>query len=80
MYIVANEDDETVPYSEHLLLKQFLAKYPDKYNVVDWVSTGVCHGSAHHTDIFSKHEEYKDRLCSFWAEAFDIDTSYCFLP
>jgi alpha-beta hydrolase superfamily lysophospholipase len=80
MYIVANEDDETVPYSEHLLLKEFLAKYPEKYTVVDWVSTGVCHGSAHHQYIFSKYEEYKDRLCSFWAEAFNIDTSYCFLP
>lgn len=80
LYVVANEDDEAVPYSEHLLLKQFLAKYPEKYTVVEWVSTGVCHGSAHHQEMFSKHDEYKDRLCSFWAEAFDIDTSYCFLP
>mmetsp|Transcript_27138 Transcript_27138/g.72587 ORF Transcript_27138/g.72587 Transcript_27138/m.72587 type:complete len:427 (-) Transcript_27138:533-1813(-) len=77
IYAHANVDDATVPFSEHVRLMDFLAQYPQKYAVGNWVSSGFCHGSAHHREILSKHEEYKDRLCTFWTEAFDLEPSYC---
>lgn len=77
IYTHANEDDATVPFSEHVRLVDFLAGYPEKYTVGYWVTAGICHESAHHREIFSRHEEYKDRLCSFWAGVFDLEPSFC---
>lgn len=77
IHTLANEDDAVVPFSEHVRLVNFLAKYPEKYTVGDWVTAGLCHGSAHHREIFRKHEEYKYRLCNFWTEAFGLESSYC---
>ncbi|CAK0876301.1 unnamed protein product [Prorocentrum cordatum] len=78
VYILQNMDDETVPVAENDLLRDMLAKYPEKYTVAgDWVFTGKCYGGAHLFEMFRSYTEYRDQLCSFWSAAFGLGESHC---
>merc|ERR1712014_374529 len=70
-----NTDDDTVPISEGYALVDLLKEYPEKYDVETFVSSGFCHGHAHHYDMFAKNEEYKTLLCRFWTKTFDMNVT-----
>lgn len=71
VFVTANKQDNTVPYSSGEALVKLLKKYPKKYDLVEfWTLDGKCNGETHCIDFLSHTEEYSEKLGKFWAGVF----------
>jgi pimeloyl-ACP methyl ester carboxylesterase len=77
VYVVGNEDDDTVPIGELERLLTLLEEYPAKYRVSSWVTEGSCHGEDHCAAHLKEFDEYSKRMCEFWKSSFGISTESC---
>lgn len=84
VFVTANKQDETVPYSSSVSLTELLKKYPKKYDLKEfWSLDGACvkggheFNSAHCVDFLTHTKDYNDKLCAFWHGVFGLDAKKC---
>lgn len=78
VFLVGNEDDTWVPFSDVAKMTSLLNSFPEKYNLVEaWELKGKCNGEDHCEDHIRIPEEYEDKLCGFWSAVFGLDKHLC---
>jgi hypothetical protein len=71
IFVTANKNDNTVPYSSSEKLVALIKKLPDQYTLEEfWTLDDKCNGETHCIDMFTNSESYEAKLCKFWSDVF----------
>lgn len=74
IFMVANVQDNTVPYASTQRLADFVKTLPTKYTLAElWINNDNCVGESHATDMMIHTEEYVMKMCKFWSGVFGLD-------
>jgi dienelactone hydrolase len=82
IFVTANKNDATVPYSSSESLVALLKKNTKKYDLEEfWSHEAGCKKpsgvQSHCIDHVREPSAYKAKLCKFWTKAFDLSSDFC---
>jgi len=72
VFVTANKQDSTVPYSSGESLVKLLKTLPEQYDLIEfWSLDNKCDAEDHCIDFMTHTEDYEDKLTRFWAHVFE---------
>eukprot|EP00931_Biecheleriopsis_adriatica_P104129 TRINITY_DN78865_c0_g1_i1.p1 TRINITY_DN78865_c0_g1~~TRINITY_DN78865_c0_g1_i1.p1 ORF type:complete len:452 (+),score=44.01 TRINITY_DN78865_c0_g1_i1:66-1421(+) len=76
--LVANKPDLTVPFTDVEEIAELIKQFPEQYDLMEpFYTDGVCNTTNHLVSTLLESTKYREYLCNFWTNAFNLSKSRC---